>query len=462
LAAAQYHADAGEPPDVSNRQSSIMIRSCLPRFSLRSLFVAVTVAATLMGAWLAQRERYARQSRICEELVRRLGVDGAIWTPDNGGLSLGRRDVQPTGLAFRAEPSESWTAVFYPGGLREVTELRIARIAIRNVDRQTWHQKTMREIVKLTSLRIVDIDSDVLGNDDIAPLKQLPELTELRLAVDSMTDGALLHVGQIRKLERLTINARPPGTWAPLRRVTDRGLKHLANLKALRELSLSNVAIRDDGFSALHSLRELSLFDCEISSQACQGLAGCSQLEKLDIDCRGAPSEHLAACLATLPRLRVVDIDGEISDAALQALSASRSIEQFGLYDCPRLTERALAAIAALPLTEINLTSAEVDGRLFMHLSRVDSLRRVSVDVGPISDEQLAEIAKMKRLSTISFMNAIASDQPVLSEAQAEWLKSRLPNTTVDDFARSICGLGLGPETPPDGPDVNAEVGLKP
>ena len=403
------------------------------------LFLAVTAASMLICAWLAQRERYLRQRRICEGLIHSLGGDRPIEVD----LALGPVRVghlYPEGLEFQLEMSNSWTAAFYPGGLPEVTVVSIACPSRRGFDRKQWRETTLREIVKLTSLRTVSVGSDIIDDDDVGRLKELPELTTLLLSAERMTDAALRDVGQMRKLEELHVTANAAGSTEIELRASDRGLRYLSNLTGLRALGLTNVAVHDDIFSPLQCLRAVNFYGCDVPPKVFLGLARCRQLESFGLQSEARFSQAEAACLATLPHLRNVGICAEMSDDSLLALCASRSICEISLWRCGQLTERGFARLSALPLERFNLWNTGWDERVFEYLAGIKSLSYVGVEIGAVSDDQLANIARMTGLDEILLINGTAPG-PILSDEQFAWLtagsRTRISTTARASGARS-------------------------
>ena len=101
-----------------------------------------------------------------------------------------------------------------------------------------------------------------------------------------MTDASLRYVGEMRKLEKLTLEAphRYPNQQEP--GVTDIGIGYLANLRSLHELELSRFVLRGDALGGLRALRKLSLSQCEFSTEADSSMAKCTQLEEFQYVCR--------------------------------------------------------------------------------------------------------------------------------------------------------------------------------
>ncbi len=410
------------------------------RFSLRTLLIGLGISSALLGVWAAERERCAAELRICRRLVERLGgnSDRILFGPLSCGKQ--RKDENTGGLAFDAEFDRSWKAALYPGGLRTVVRLGMTPKA-NEVNRQEWRAVVLPEIVKLRSLESVSIQTEHIVSEDLATLEHLPVLTSLYLDGDWIDDAALEQVGKLRRLERLGVRPGLGNAAAALDRLSDRGLAQLSKLTALTDLSLVGVAIDTDVLGELHGLIRLDLADCELSPQACQGLARCTRLESVDLSGTRPCDSYLAAALAALPCLKAVDIQGEVRESSLVGLSASRSLESLGLWDCGHVTERGWAAVAKLPLEELYFSGVfrgcrtGFDRRAFAHLENMKSLRVLWGEARPLSDNDLALLARMTNLTHINLGPACGCAGEPLSSEQLASLRRLMPTTIINENA---------------------------
>lgn len=80
------------------------------------------------------------------------------------------------------------------------------------------------------------------GNDDLAPLRQLPGLRRLNLRGAAVTDDGLRHLRGLGELEFLDLS----GT-----RITDAGLVELHRLRSLKRLCLRDTLVTDRGVGGL-------------------------------------------------------------------------------------------------------------------------------------------------------------------------------------------------------------------
>jgi hypothetical protein len=151
-----------------------------------------------------------------------------------------------------------------------------------------------------------------------------------------MTDALLERVSRLTAHEALDLGS--------CRHVTDRGIRHLSRLGALRHLNLAGTAITDTGLEVLHHLPAL-----ETINLSWTGIT--------DVGAR-----HLSACRA----LRRVELAGTCSgDGALSALAGMPQLQRFFSGDA--VTDRGVRLLHDIPAfkswrggpSHMGLTSAD-------------------------------------------------------------------------------------------------------
>ncbi|HEU4509012.1 MAG TPA: hypothetical protein VFR78_12275, partial [Pyrinomonadaceae bacterium] len=132
--------------------------------------------------------------------------------------------------------------------------------------------------------------ANLIGDDDLEIISQLDQITSLNL------DGS--------------------------KRLTDKGLRYLARMPQLRELTLGG-QITDRGLEALAQLRELRVFQmywqANITDQGISNLRFCDQLEEVDLlGCN--TGDGAIAALAGKPNLRRFKTGRNVTDDGLALL----------------------------------------------------------------------------------------------------------------------------------------------
>ncbi len=120
------------------------------------------------------------------------------------------------------------------------------------------------------------------------------------LSNTKVTDSGLKELAQLKGLQ-----------WMDLRdtKVTDAGLKELATLKALRELYLSHTRVTDSGLKELahiKGLQVLLLNGTKVTDAGLKDLAALMGLRKLDLGDTGVTKAGVAALRKALPACEIV------------------------------------------------------------------------------------------------------------------------------------------------------------
>ena len=195
-------------------------------------------------------------------------------------------------------------------------------------------------------LRCIDLGSKA-GDEQLSQLfelglKQLPNLSEIRLDRSLVTDNGLVIVAPLVRLEGLSLGPA----------ITNVGLRHLNGLTALRTLDLSRTQLTAGGLRyprQLPLLQTLSLRNTKINDEDLAQLARFPRLVRLDL--AGTPiSDAGLIHLTDLPYLQSLVLERtHISDAGVEQLQKMPSLHWL-FVSHTRLTESgAKALVAARP-----------------------------------------------------------------------------------------------------------------
>ena len=113
-----------------------------------------------------------------------------------------------------------------------------------------WLQKTLGDDL-LVTINYVSFRKDI-GDQELTPLRSLPQLRALHLNGGRITDDGLVHLDSLSQLESLTMKGP---------NITDCGLLHLVKLSTLKKLDLSSTKITDAGLATLCRLSRLEALD---------------------------------------------------------------------------------------------------------------------------------------------------------------------------------------------------------
>jgi internalin A len=224
-------------------------------------------------------------------------------------------------------------------------------------------------------------------------LIHMPLLLLALLLLSSLDEGKPVKdaAGEIVELD-LT------GTW-----VTDADMAKVAQLRHLRKLDLSQTRITDSGLDHLKSLENVTDLTCYyaeyLTEDGISHLRNWKHLERLNL--RGTKvTSKVFDSLAKLTSLRSLDIAfTQIEDEGFEQLSALTKLESLAIGG-NRLSGAALPLLKLLPA----LVNLDVGG-----IQRVDS----GLWGLPLTSENLARIAELKQLRSLSLAGATLTDRGV-------------------------------------------------
>ena len=250
--------------------------------------------------------------------------------------------------------------------------------------RGTFTDRGMQHLRGLDGLFALNLDSSELGLTaaGLAPLVTLPNLGWL--AVDAK-DGWMPYIAEMPRLRFLGAQDTTAGDdgfaalgrsrsieyiWARrchnLRR---RGFLALAEMPALRGLSVSCLNVDDEGISALPRFPALKeLMPMDIPDAGYRHIGKCAGLESLILmycrDTTDAATEHITG----LPKLSYYfNSYTTITDRTPELLSSMNTLERITFDACHNLTDAGVAKLARLPrLRELHVSgkglSANIGG----------------------------------------------------------------------------------------------------
>ncbi len=188
------------------------------------------------------------------------------------------------------------------------------------------------------------------------------------------------------------------GTW-----VSDADMAKVAKLRRLRKLDLSQTKITDSGLDHLKPLENVTDLSCYYAEFLTEdGIAHLSNWKRLErLNLRGTRiTSKVFDSLAKLTSLRSLDIAfTQIEDDGFEQLSALTKLESLAIGG-NRLSGASLPLLKLLPA----LVSLDVGG-----IQRVDS----GLWGLPLTSENLARIAELKQLRSLSLAGATLSDRGV-------------------------------------------------
>jgi hypothetical protein len=230
-----------------------------------------------------------------------------------------------------------------------------------------------------------------LTADELDALGSCDRLRELAMVASVMNDDGLAALSHDTLLEKLYC-------FKP--KITDAGVKHLANLTSLKSLELLQVPELTDAtlahLAGLTSLEEITLSGTSITGSGLVHLARLGKLKSLIV-----PNSALNdAALANLGRLtglqRLYIGGGTYTDTGVASLSSLTGLTKLGMSS-DGCTDACLASLSGLT----NLETLQIDGPQVAdtwldRMAAMKSLRDVMIGRAQVSDEAIARLHRSR------------------------------------------------------------------
>lgn len=398
------------------------------------LFSARTVAGVVvfgLGGFMLVQILKTPPGASAEETVK--GGERVIHFPT--GRSLGRILVQDADVDDSLDPFGdvvfNWRYVGEAMG--DVAVLADKRVGL-------WvHESAFFDLSPLSGLRPDDLYMLLINpypgpkvNPDQAIMPHLRGLAGLKtLVLDYMnvTEKGLRFLKELKALKYLRLSSEPavkPGAvsrafgedagmtclaglesletlWLSDPSISDDGLAYLARLKSLKELQLWSASIRGPGLahlSKIPSLRWLRL-QLRLGDAGVSYLKNAASLRELSVTNFGITDAALVH-LANLTELEDLDLSQNvITDKGLACLNPMRSLMNLNLSGT-NITDNGLLHLKAMPsLRSLDLANTRITDDGLAHLREGESLERLKLP-GGISDKGLAHVGELSKLTFLS------------------------------------------------------------
>lgn len=243
----------------------------LSRFSLRSLLIAISLVAILLGWGVEQTRR--RQQAISS--VERLGG----WVEYADSAILPRTNL----VGYLPQ---KWTDAFFGDGWRRAVSaihIRDVRLSdselgllnyvdeVHFLDLQdtAFSRGALRHITSLNRLQVLSLDRVSIDEKpvcDLSFLHELPNLNQLYLSGAKINGADLAYVKQLKELQVLTLDYTP---------IHDEDLAELADMRNLTNVNLNETQVGDPGLAHIRNLprlRYVNLRNTLVSAQVLREL----------------------------------------------------------------------------------------------------------------------------------------------------------------------------------------------
>jgi len=259
---------------------------------------------------------------------------------------------------------------------------------------------TVRKADGFASLRGIPLDAA-----GVAALSRMPGLRILDLEATEIGDAALAPLAEIATLEELTLNST---------QVSDGGLALLTSLRQLKRLRLNNTYVEGTAFlrwPADSALEDLSMLGSPVSDAALAGVARLRQLRRLVL----AETDVTGPGLAALAELPLAELDLSAADIGDTApLERFTNLRVLSLRDT-RITDSMLARkLGSLPLLErLDLARTRISNAGTAGLAKLTSLRELNLAYAELNDEGLAALSGLHRLEALNLDSTNVTDSGI-------------------------------------------------
>jgi hypothetical protein len=183
----------------------------------------------------------------------------------------------------------------------------------------------LRNVGRLTALEVLDLEYTKITDAGVRHLAGLKHLRNLSIGGTKITDESLRTIGKLSTLEDLLMESTAVG---------DDGVAYLSDLRNLRSLDLGKTKVGDDGLAQLGSLqqiRRLYLAETRVTDRGLQHLRHHEQLRFLGLN-NTTVSDAGMPDLAQLAQLETLWLhETDVTDAGLASLHGMNSLQQLEL-----------------------------------------------------------------------------------------------------------------------------------
>jgi len=419
-----------------------------PRFSLRTLLIAVTVLGVALGyvGTLLVRVRHQRQVVASIEAAGGKVIydyqflmeaeldytlnpdDSKQWINSNsdGKRVRYRRDAQgrtiekqvetPPGprVARRLLGEDIFAYVegvsfFWQGDSvgqvdpRQLLELPRLKVVVPTASQvnDEWLQ-TLAQVPQLRCLHLAGGTKGIATKDGLARLQSARQLESLHLSGEWVQDETVAGISRLKQLKALGFGHVP--------NLSSQAFAYVNELTELRELALVGARKIDDQHTVhlakLTNLRSLWLRDTSVSDKTLAHVSSLTQLECLDVSQTNVGDTGVE-CLIGLSKLKRLNLSRtNVGDAGLESIAKLRRLQVLDL--------------AGTKITDAGMRS----------ISQLDHVKSLDLYPSTVTDARLIQLKSLKELQTLDI-------GPHITKEAADELRSALPQCKIRLFDAS-------------------------
>ncbi len=353
----------GEPPSTSAKELQPDNDDSKPAVSEQSSDPDRKIANTLLklGAVL--------------QVKPRANKDVVVWVDASGKRGVKDLPALPFvvhGVSFVSEHPFNEDTLKLLKELRSLSDIEFWGVAITD--------SGMRHLADLTSLKLVALSDTPVTNDGLGFISNLSNLRQVYVRGHNGTTGTgMSHLANLRNLEVLD--------WYTT--ATDEDLKHLRNLTQITHLRLDGSPVNGSGFKHLSQLSKLSSFGLGgtlVEDANAQHWPEWPALRELHLHYTQS-GDAVAKRIKSMMTLTTLNLEGSrVTNAGIADLTELPALSQLG-FSQTAATEAVFPQLVRMKsLVELDLRDIQISEAGARNLAMIPSLQRVRVRPKQLSD----------------------------------------------------------------------------
>lgn len=293
---------------------------------------------------------------------------------------------------------------------------------IRHLELERSHPDaaSLEQLKSLKDLKYIQLFKATLSEDAMKTLSEFPSLEQIRCGQTRVGDAELKHLANLKSLRAIDLS--------DCNRVSTAGLRSLANCPKLQFLKVWGPSIDNSSMevvATMKALKVLGMNDSRVTDEGIQKLAG---LDLVEVHLfRTSVGDGGVEVLSQMPNLAVLNLrDTKVTDLGVSYLPRLKKLKKLDLSECPapRITDEAGKSLARIPgLTQLNLWSTSFSDEGVKHLSWLSNLTWLNLDNTQITDDTIAMLNEMPQLTWLHLGKTNITDREVKVLAGLENLR---------------------------------------
>ncbi len=280
---------------------------------------------------------------------------------------------------------------------------------LKMTDEERVIEALTRAGARLHQSRDGSVFSASISHDrQLSRLKYLPKLQSVNISGNGVTDAGLDHLAKINTLTSLSINQCG---------VTDHGLGKLKDLAKLSSISISGKDFTGLGLRKLKdvpNLRSVSLYS-SVNDDDLQAMASVRQIQNLSLSDLNLSRESVGL-LNQLKHLRQCNLSlRDASEADFQWIAKVEVSVMVNLYGSPKIPDESWGLLREAALVGLTVSGMPITDDGLANIAKIKNLKRLQLVSNelPITDQGLTHLRKLTLLEFLYLRGADLSEDAV-------------------------------------------------